>query len=89
MHVWIFQHTDTGLAVASGDSREHPTIESERHRWRVRTGLDPASEDFSTDKPAVAMAMALVRGGDGSSDVHQWSQAVFVTTARDDRADDA
>jgi hypothetical protein len=87
MHVWIFQHTEAGLALASGDSREQPAVKSEPDRWRVRTGLDPGSERFLPDTPAVAMAMALVGRDDGSTEVQQWSQAVFISFERDDRAD--
>jgi hypothetical protein len=79
MHVWIFQQTATGLAVASGDSRQ-PQAQHLRDsdRWMVITGLDPQSKPFDTEKPAVAMAMALVTNADGQ-DVKQWSQAVYVT----------
>lgn len=78
MHVWVFQHLDTGLALASGDNREQPEFETEPEpRWRVRTTLDPGSEDFSTDKPAEAVAIALVRRGN-TTDIQQWSQAVEI-----------
>jgi hypothetical protein len=85
MHVWIFQDTPTGVAVASGDTREEQPS-TEPHRWRVRTGLDPQSTEFLTDKPAVAMAMALVRRG-GDEQVQHWSQAVFISRERADSGD--
>lgn len=78
MHVWIFQQTEDGLAVASGDSRQPQDASFKgEDRWMVRTGLDPGSHEFDESKPAVAMAMALV----GGNDVKHWSQAVFVTNA--------
>lgn len=80
MHVWIFQHTDDGLALASGDTRDQPVFTTDPEpRWRVRTALDPGSKDFSLREPAVAIAIALVGSGDGS-DVQQWSQAVRIDT---------
>jgi hypothetical protein len=88
MHVWIFQHTDKGLAVSTGDSRDQQPSQKAPLRWRVATGLDPASEDFAPDKPAVAIAMALVQGDDGEVDIQQWSQAVIVTDKGDVRKDD-
>lgn len=78
MHVWVFQNLDGGLALASGDKREQPEFTQEPEpRWKVRTVLDPQSEQFVEGKPAVAVAIALVRR-DGSTDVHQWSQAVEI-----------
>lgn len=84
MHVWIFQQTPAGLAVASGDSRQPQDAALKgKERWMVRTGLDPDSREFDTSKPAVAMAMALVNDP-GGKDVKHWSQAVFT---RDEDAD--
>jgi hypothetical protein len=77
MHVWVWQETDNGLAVASGDSRQpQPDELKQQDRWMVVTGLDPGSQEFNTEKPAVAMAMALVSGG---AEVKHWSQPVFLT----------
>jgi hypothetical protein len=78
MHVWVFQNLDTGLALATGDTREHPVFtEIPEPRWKVRTVLDPESEKFVVGKHAVAVAIALVRR-DNATDVHQWSQAVEI-----------
>ena len=78
MHVWVFQNLDGGLALASGDKREQPQFtEIPEPRWKVRTVLDPESEQFVVGKPAAAVAIALVRRGD-TTDVHQWSQAVEI-----------
>ena len=77
IHVWIFQHLDTGVAAASGDSRAQESFLF-AGQWVVGTGLDPESERFSTERPAVAMAMALVSTGDGEQLQH-WSQAVTLS----------
>jgi hypothetical protein len=78
MHVWVFQQLDSGVALASGDAREQPVFEEDPEpRWRVRTALDPGSEPFALDKPAVAVAIAVVRR-DHTTDIHQWSQAVVI-----------
>ncbi len=55
MHVWVFQHVQGGLAMASGDTRQDPVFETvPEPRWKVRTLLDPDSKEFDVDKPAVA-----------------------------------
>jgi hypothetical protein len=78
MHVWVFQNLDSGLALATGDKREQPVFtEIPEPRWKVRTVLDPQSEPFAVGKPALAVAIALVRR-DGTTDVHEWSQAVDI-----------
>jgi hypothetical protein len=78
MHVWVFQHTPSGLALASGDTRNEPQFTTDPEpRWRVRTVRDPASKEFVLNEPAVAMAIALVSRGN-TTDVHQWSQAVKI-----------
>jgi hypothetical protein len=78
MHVWVFQHLDSGLALAAGDTREQPEFTTDPEpRWRVRTTLDPESQEFSLGKPAVGVAIALV-SRDGRTDVQQWSQAVMI-----------
>jgi hypothetical protein len=76
MHVWVFQHTDEGLALAAGDTRGDPVFATEDGpRWKVRTVLDPKSKPFELDKPALATALALLDDGD---DVLEWSQAVTI-----------
>ena len=65
-----------GSRLASGDTRHDPVFETvPEPRWKVRTLLDPGSKEFELDKPAVAIAIALL--GDGE-DVLQWSQAVTI-----------
>src|SRR5215217_1395128 len=76
MHVWVFQHVGGGLALASGDARQDAVFETAPEpRWKVRTLLDPGSKEFDLEKPAVALALALL--GDGE-DVLEWSQAVTI-----------
>ena len=78
MHVWVFQHVQGGIALASGDTRQDPVFETvPEPRWKVRTLLDPGSPEFELHKPAVAIAIALLDGG-GGKDVLQWSQAVMI-----------
>jgi hypothetical protein len=76
MHVWVFQQTADGLALASGDTRRNPVFaDDDGPRWKVRTVLDPESRPFELDKPALATAIALL---DGGADVLEWSQAVTI-----------
>lgn len=76
MHVWVFQHVQGGLAMASGDTRRDPVFETDPEpRWKVRTLLDPRSKEFEVNKPAIAQAIAVL--GDGE-DVLAWSQAVMI-----------
>jgi hypothetical protein len=78
MHVWVFQHVQAGLALASGDTRRDPIFETvPERRWKVRTLLDPGSKDFEVGEPAVAHAVAVMGNGE---DVLEWSQAVTIET---------
>jgi hypothetical protein len=87
MHVWVFQHVQGGLAMASGDARRDPVFETEPHRrWKVRTLMDPGSKEFEVNKPAVAQAIAVL--GDGE-DVLEWSQAVTIEPRSPFRGNDA
>jgi hypothetical protein len=86
MRVWVFQHTDASVAAAVGTSGKHlgghPMVDEERPpfagSWMIQTKLEPGSEPFAPNKPALATAMALVTHADGSKDVEHWSQAVTV-----------
>jgi hypothetical protein len=86
MRVWVFQHTDTSVAASTGTSGEHlgghAMVDEERppfkKRWMIQTQLEPGSEEFLADRPALAMAMALVTHADDSKDVEHWSQAISV-----------
>jgi hypothetical protein len=88
MRVWVAQQDGARVALASGTSGEHlgghelSDMEvlpfTDKKGWMVQTQLEPGSEEFSPGKPALAMAMALVRHQDGTRDVEQWSQAITV-----------
>ena len=55
MHVWVFQQTAAGLALATGDTRRDPVFaDDDGPRWKVRTVLDPADRDLATsqERPA-------------------------------------
>ena len=45
----------------------------------VETQLEPVSADFTTEKPALVQAMALVENG-GERRIVQWGQAVELRT---------
>ena len=78
MHVWVFQQVDGGVAFSSGDTRTNPTFDDDgKLRWKVRTLLDPGSKEFALNKPAVAVATAIVNDGQ-ATDILQWSQAVSI-----------
>jgi hypothetical protein len=69
--VWISQIPDEGPgAAASGvsDYEQHIT-----DPWQLDTFLASGSEDFDTDEPALAMALALIwRGGDEKRREFYW-----------------
>jgi hypothetical protein len=86
MRVWIWQHAGTNVAAAAGTGGKHlgghAMVDSERppfsERWMVQTKLEPGSHQFVPEKPALALAMALVKHADGTEDVDHWSQAVMI-----------
>jgi hypothetical protein len=86
MRVWVYQHAGTSVAAASGTSGEHlgghSMVDEERlpftKRWMIQTQLEPDSEQFLPERPALATAMALVTHADGSKDVEHWSQGVSI-----------
>lgn len=92
MRVWVWQQDGERVAASSGTSGEHvgghapapteqPPYTSEKG-WMVQTKLEPGAEPFAHDKPALAMAMALVEHSDGTLEVEQWSQAVSVAAPK-------
>jgi hypothetical protein len=94
MRVWIWQQDGAKVAASTGTSgthiggpkevpREKPPFVPKRG-WMVQTELEPGSKQFSTGKPALAMALAMVKRPDGSTDVEHWSQAVVVRGLDDD-----
>lgn len=88
MRVWLWQLDGKKVAACFGTSGEHPgkhpLAPTERipfkskKKWMIQTQLEPRSKQFTKGKPALAMAMALVKHSDGSADVDHWSQAVMV-----------
>jgi hypothetical protein len=88
MRVWVWQEHDTKVAVSAGVSGKHLGAEAvaaseklpftAKKGWMIQTKLEPGSGQFAKGKPALAMAMALVKDKDGSSSVEHWSQAVTV-----------
>jgi hypothetical protein len=88
MRVWVWQQAGKRVAAASGTSGEHlggRTSSKEKlpftdkKGWMIQTELEPGSQQFSAGKPALAMAMAMVKHADGSKGVEQWSQAVAIS----------
>jgi hypothetical protein len=92
MRVWVWQQDGAKVAASSGASGEHPgshpLLPKEQlpftapDEWMIQTQLEPGSPPFSENKPALAMAMALVTHDDGTTDVEQWDQAVMVAGRR-------
>jgi hypothetical protein len=88
MRVWLWQQEGKKVAACFGTSGKHPGAHplapTERlpfkgdKGWMIQTQLEPGSKQFSKGKPALAMAMAMVKHRDGSTGVEHWSQAVMV-----------
>ena len=82
MQIWLYQQrADGSVAMASGRGGEDARGPDERPpydggRWMIRCGLDEHSGVFSTELPASALALAIVRGADGRISVEQWNQEV-------------
>jgi hypothetical protein len=78
MAVWIFQSPKEGTAAAaSGRSAYEESIKT---KWELDTFLVKGSDDFSTDKPAVAMALAQIwPGGDVKRrEFYWWLEPVML-----------
>jgi hypothetical protein len=68
--VWITQASEGRGAAASGRSGYDQDI---MNQWEVKTFLVKGSDEFVTDKPALAMALALIwRGGDEKRREFYW-----------------
>lgn len=81
LHVLLIQHTGGRSARATGVSGR--LIRSDRgpkgpKRWMVNTELEKGSRQFVVGKPAMAMAMAIVKHGNGGTEIERWSQAVSI-----------
>jgi hypothetical protein len=91
MRVWVWQEDGSKVAASAGTSGEHLGGHSPEASeqlpftaddgWMIQTKLEPGSEPFSRDKPALAMAMALVKHADGTRGIEHWSQAVSIGPA--------
>ena len=89
VRAWAWQQDGDNIAASAGNAGEHvpgahplkakqqPPFAAPKPLWMVQTKLEPLSVDFSTEKPALVQAFALVENG-GSQDIVQWSQAVKV-----------
>ena len=84
MQIWLVQRNADGVAVATGRSGEGlgtpPETPPYQGKWMVRTGLDEASAEFTTDRPVMAVAIAVMKDPQGVVDVDQWTQAVALHT---------
>ena len=92
MRAWVWQQDGDDLAAAAGEAGKHvagahplsaeqkPPFEAPKPRWMVQTKLEPESADFSTEKPALVQAIALVENA-GSRTIVQWGQAVTLHEA--------
>jgi len=91
MRVWVWQQDGANVAAASGNGGEHlgghaPAATETppfTNKWMVQTKLEPGSAQFVGGKAALAMAMAVVKHGDGSTEVQQWSQGIMVAKPHD------
>ena len=89
VRAWAWQQDGDNIAASAGNAGEHvpgahplkaqqqPPFAAPKPLWMVQTKLEPLSVDFTTEKPALVQAFALVENG-GAQDIVQWSQAVKV-----------
>ena len=89
VRAWAWQQNEDELAASAGNAGEHvpgahplkpaqmPPFAAPKKLWMVQTKLEPLSAHFTTKKPALVQAFALVENG-GTQDIIQWSQAVMV-----------
>ncbi len=89
MRAWVWQQDGDKLAAAAGNAGEHvpgahplsqdqkPPFAAPKPRWMVQTKLEPESDHFTSQKPALVQAIALVENG-GSRSIVQWGQAVTL-----------
>ena len=82
IHVLLVQDAGGRVATATGSSRRLIRTDRppERERWVVNTELEKGSDQFTVGKPAMAMAMAVVKHEDGGTEIDRWSQAVSIVS---------
>jgi hypothetical protein len=75
--VWV--HQVKRSAAAAGRSEYGQEFQN---RWEVKTFLVKGSDDFDTDEPALAQALALIwRGGDENRrEFYWWIHPVILET---------
>jgi hypothetical protein len=82
MQIWLVQNNANGVAIATGRSGEGlgtpPETPPYQGKWMVRTGLDKASAEFTTDRPVMAWAIAVMKAPEGPVSVDQWTEAVTL-----------
>ena len=86
VRAWARQQDGDKIAASAGNAGEQvpgahplepakqPPFAAPKPRWMVQTGLEPLSVEFTTEKPALVQALALMEK-DGEQDIVQWSQA--------------
>ena len=74
---WVAVWVDQNRAAAAGKSGYDQDIQND---WAVDTFLVKGSDDFSTEEPALAMALALIwRGGNEEQrEFYWWMEAVKI-----------
>lgn len=82
IHVLLVQDAGGKVATATGSSQRlfRADRPPERERWVVNTELEEGSGQFAVGKPAMAMAMAVVKHEDGGIEIDRWSQAVSIVS---------
>jgi hypothetical protein len=82
IHVLLVQDAGGRVATAAGSSQRLFRADNlpERERWVVNTELEKSSDQFAVGKPAMAMAMAVVKHKDGGTEIDRWSQAVSIVS---------
>ena len=87
MEVWVWQEREDGFALSTGKAGVHlggkklPAEKlpfSSEKGWMIQTALAKGSKQFVKDKPALAMAIAVITRKDGEKDVQQWMQGVLI-----------
>ena len=82
IHVLLVQDAGGRVATATGSSQRlfRKDRPPERERWVVNTELEKGSDQFAVGKPAMAMAMAVVKHEGGGTEIDRWSQAVSIVS---------
>jgi hypothetical protein len=91
IYVWIVQNgpeDDPWAAAADGESPEEDSARKKwqtstrrNKKWKIETEMTHDSDAFR-EGPAIATAMALVKRGDGSTDVDWWTEAIHLEAPR-------